>query len=61
MPSKRLAKAGLSREAFDRRVKAIKRSGGAENAYAAATAAFNREKGLKPLRKTKKREMRGKR
>lgn len=61
MPSKRLAAKGVTREAFDRRVKAIKRSGSAENAYAVANAAFNREKGLKPLRKTKKRQMRGRR
>ena len=61
MPSKRLAKAGVSRKAFDRRVEAIKRSGGAENAYAVATSQFNREKGLKPLRKNKKRAMKSRR
>lgn len=61
MPSERLARAGLSKERFDRRVEGIKRSGSSVNPYAVATAAFNREYGLKAKRKTKKREMRSRR
>ena len=54
MPSKKLQRAGVSGERFDRRVRAIKRSGSAMNPYAVATASFNREIGSKRKVKSKR-------
>ena len=43
MPSRKLKARGVSKERFDRRVRAIKRSGSATNAFAVAEAALQRE------------------
>ena len=43
MPSKALAKAGLSKEKYDRCVDKVKSSGSGKNAYAICTAGFNRK------------------
>lgn len=43
MPSDKLKARGVTKERFDRRVRAIRRSGGAANAYAVAESALQRE------------------
>ena len=51
MPSKRLMKKGVAKAKFDRAVGHVKAKGDVDNPYAVATAAFNKQKGLKSKRK----------
>ena len=54
MPSQKLKSRGVTKDRFDRRVRAIKRSGSAVNAYAVAESSLQRET-------AKKRSMKGRR
>ena len=52
-PSERLRAKGVSTEKFDRAVRKIKAKGKVKNPYAVATSAFNKQKGLRPLKKSR--------
>jgi hypothetical protein len=50
MPSKRLAKAGVTKEKFDSCVAKVG-TGGGKNPYAICNASFNKSKGFKSKKK----------